>query len=408
MAVFHYRALAQDDRPIEGSVEAAGRQQAFRMIESRGLTPIRVDGTATEEPRQEPKVRAPKRRKRLPGRVLEEFMRQLASLLSAGVQLSRALQLLTRQASNVSARATWQSIHDMVVDGTALADAMAQFPESFLRVHVAMVRAGETGGFLDAVLDQIAEFQAREKELRSRVLAALVYPCVLACLSILVVLFLLWFFIPRFTVMFEDFGTALPLLTQCIVFASRVLQSYGLLCVALFAAVVWLVRRWLRTETGRRKWEHAVLRLPVVGDLLARFAMTRFCRMLGTLTGSGVTLVNALQVARESLGLQILVDAVSGSTERVRRGESLANSLAEHTMLFPPTVIEMVAVAEQTGELEKELLRVAARTEKDLDRQLKMAVALVEPALLFIMAAVVGTIVVGMVLPMFTLYGSIG
>ena len=407
MAVFYYKALARGGGVTEGSLEAAGRQQAFLLLEGQGLSPIRVDEAAVPsgKPQAEARVRA--RRRKIPSRILEEFLRQLSSLLTAGVQLARSLHLLARQAANAQAKRTWQSIHDMVVDGTALADAMAQFPETFQRVHIAMVRAGETGGFLDVVLDQIAEFQAREKELRSRVLAALVYPCVLACLSVVVVLFLLWFFIPRFSVMFEDFGASLPALTRCIVFFSRILRDYGLLIIALCALCAWLFRRWLRTDAGRRSWEHCLLGMPVVGELLSRFAMTRFCRMLGTLVGAGVPLIDALQVARESLGMQVLVDAVGGSTERVRRGDSLANSLADHATLFPPTVVEMVAVAEQTGEVERELLRVAARTEQDLDRQLKMAVALVEPALLFLMAAVVGTIVVGMVLPMFSLYGGI-
>jgi len=266
-----------------------------------------------------------------------------------------------------------------------------------------MVQAGETGGFLDLVLSQIADFQSREKELRAKVLSALIYPAVLAALSLSVLVFLLVFFIPKFQGIFSDFGAALPGLTRFIVASSEVVGKYGVLLLLGLATVMVGGRQWLRTDNGRRESARMLLRVPLIGPLTARFAMTRFCRMLGTLTGAGVPLINALRVARESIGVQTLVDAVSASIERVQQGEKLGTSLADCPALFPASVVEMISVAEQTGRLGQELVRLATVTEADLDRQLRAAVALAEPAMLFVMAAVIGAIVVGMMLPIFTI-----
>jgi type II secretory pathway component PulF len=285
----------------------------------------------------------------------------------------------------------------------SLADAMAKSPETFPRVYVAMVEAGETGGFLDVVLGQIADFQAREKEMRSKVLTALLYPTILLCLALGVLVFLLVFFIPRFQTIFTGFGGHLPLLTQMIVSASHLLRTYGPFLVLGLAITGYFIRTWLLSEAGRRTWEGWILRAPVVGPLVAQFAMSRFCRMLGTLLGAGVPLINALNVARRSIGNQVLVDAVSNSIERVKEGKQLGPSLADCRALFSGSVLEMISVAEESGRLDQELVRIANVTEGDLDRQLKAAVALAEPLMLFFIAGFIGTIFIGMVIPIFTL-----
>jgi type II secretory pathway component PulF len=266
-----------------------------------------------------------------------------------------------------------------------------------------MVEAGETGGFLDVVLAQIADFQAREKEMRAKVMTALLYPTILLVLALGVLTFLLVFFIPRFQKLFEGFGAKLPLLTQVIVSVSELLRSYGLL-VAVGALIIgFLVRGWLVSPVGRRAWEGAILRIPTIGSLVAQFAMSRFCRMLGTLLAAGVPLINGLNVARRSIGNQILVDAVSGSIDLVKEGKALGTSLSECRTLFPGSVLEMISVAEESGKLDAELIRIANTTEADLDRQLRTAVALAEPLMLFLIAGFIGTIFIGMVIPIFTL-----
>jgi len=403
MGGFRYRALQANGTIAEGRLDVGGRQEAFRQLEQRGLQPICLTEAANGAESGRALAPSPWRRKRVSHRALENFTRQLASLLAAGVSLSRALMILGKETSSPRAAGEWKRVHDLVVDGTALAEAMAQSPVTFPRVYTAMVHAGETGGFLDVVLGQIADFQAREKELRSRVMSALIYPSVLLVLAISVLVFLLTFFIPRFQMIFAEFGAALPLLTRLIMGASEIVSRYGpFLAVGLIFAVVG-ARGWLRSEQGRRAWERLVLRMPVVGSLIARFAMSRFCRMLGTLVGSGVPLISALRVARESLGNQLLVDAVEHAIDRVKQGDGLAASLGDCGGLFPESVLEMIAVAEETGKLDQELVRIAGVTELDLDRQLKTSVALAEPLLLFLMAAFIGTIFVGMVIPIFSI-----
>jgi type II secretory pathway component PulF len=327
----------------------------------------------------------------------------LSSLLAAGVPLSRALVILYKEASAPAASAKWKEVHDAVIDGIPLAEAMGRSPETFPKVYVAMVEAGETGGFLDVVLAQIADFQAREKEMRSKVMTAMLYPMILLFLALCVLIFLLVFFIPRFQVVFAGFGGQLPLITQFIVGASHVIRAYGLFVAAGLFVVGYLIRNWFMSESGRRVWEGLILRSPVIGPLTGQFAMSRFCRMLGTLLGAGVPLVQGLNVARKSIGNQILVDAVSNSIERVKEGGQLGKSLGECRDLFAGSVLEMISVAEESGRLDQELVRLANTTEGDLDRQLKTAVAMAEPLLLFFIAGFIGTIFIGMVLPIFTM-----
>ncbi len=403
MSEFKYRAVQTDGTIAEGQLKAVGRQEAYRQLEGRGLTPVRLVEARRPATSMKDTLRFELRRGKVSHKELENFTRQLSNLLAAGVPLSRSLQIICRESSTPAARDRWKAVHDLVIDGASLADAMARSPGTFPIVYVAMVRAGETGGFLDTVLAQIAEFQSRDKELRSKVISALIYPAVLLVLAVAVLIFLLVFFVPRFQTIFAGFGAALPWLTQLIVAASRALTEYGpFILVGVILAIV-LIRPWLQTDEGRRRWQQLILRLPIIGPLNARFAMTRFCRMLGTLTGSGVPLINALQVARESIDNQTLTDAVTVSIERVRQGESLAAGLSHCVELFPGSVLEMISVSEETGQLDQELVRLATVSEKDLDRQLRSAIALAEPLMLFIMAGFIGTIFVGMVIPIFTI-----
>jgi type IV pilus assembly protein PilC len=407
MPQFQYKAFQSDGTTAEGVLDAGGRQEAFRQMEQRGLKPIALAEKAHGAP---PKGAAAPlslgkslsfQSKRVTPRMLENFTRLLSSLLAAGVPLSRALVILCKEATNPVAAAKWKQIYDSVVDGVSLADSMARIPDTFPRVYVAMVQAGETGGFLDLVLAQIADFQIREKDLRSKVMSAMLYPVILLCLAGVVLIVLMTFFIPRFQTIFSTMGGQLPLLTQIIVGVSHLIRSYGLFIGMGVVIAGFLIRSWVVSEKGRRIWEGFILRVPVIGPLLSQFAMARFCRMLGTLLNAGVPLVEALNVARKSIGNQILVDAVSNSIDRVKEGAQLGASMADCRNLFPGSVLEMIAVAEESGKLDQELVRIAAVTESDLDRNLKTAVALLEPLMLFFIAGIVGTIFIGMIIPIF-------
>ena len=399
MPVYAYKAMDPAGQSTSGNMPAANRSAALDLLTQQGLIPVSIE--------EQPAAATVKPQAPTTGRVsqtaAETFIRELSNLLAGGVSLSRALHILSRETSQAAAKRQWTAIRDEVVGGSPLAEALSKWPRTFSAVQVAMVRAGETGGFLDVVLGQIADFRARERDLKSRIRGALVYPAVLATLSCFVVAFLLTYFIPRFSGIFLEFGAALPALTRAIIAASQAVTRYGLPILAAGVVLVVLARRGLQSESGRRRVERFVLKVPALGVVLARLALVRFCSMLGTLLGAGVPLVSALKVAREAIGHQMLSDAVSQSIEQVRRGVSLAKSLSECTQLFPASIIEVIAVAEESGRLDPELLRLAATNEADLDRRLRMLVTLAEPALLFLMAAIVGTIVIGMLLPVFTL-----
>jgi len=417
MPTFSYKGLKADGKVAEGQLDAPGRPDALRQMEALGLRPVNLTEQAAAK-----SGAASKNGAGLPGglaglgkmsfklgghkvssKELENFTRLLSSLLAAGVPLSRALVILTKEASSPASQTKWKEVHDLVVDGMSLADAMAKSPETFPRVYVAMVEAGEAGGFLDVVLAQIAEFQAREKELKSKVITAMIYPCILFCLALVVLTVLLIFFIPKFQKVFASLHGALPLITQIIIGASYLVRSYGFFVLLGFLAIAFLLRTWFTSEKGKRIWEGLVLKAPLVGPLNAQFAMARFCRMLGTLIGAGVPLVHGLNVSRRSIGNQILVDAVAQSIERVQQGGRLGQSLADCKMLFSGSTLEMISVAEESGKLDGELVRIAVVTEADLDRNLKTAVALAEPIMLFLIAAFIGTIFIGMLLPILSM-----
>ena len=419
MPLFEYRAVGPTGAISQGKLEAGGRGEAAATIEGRGLTPLKLSEIGGAPAAAARKTAAPGNggALKLPGKfklegfqskkvsfsALEDFTRSLSSLLTAGVPLSRALTILYKESSNPAAAAKWRELHDTVIDGAPLAKAMEKSPEVFPRIYTAMVEAGEAGGFLDVVLGQIADFQAQEKELRAKVSAAMMYPLVLMTLAVGVVIFLMVFFIPRFQTLFEGFNAALPLLTRVIVGMSDVIRHYGLYVLAALGAAFYFGRTMLASDDFKRKMENVLLRAPVVGPLAAQIAMARFCRMLGTLLGAGVNLVNGLQVARRSLGYQTLIDLVADSTERVKKGETLAASLADARSIFGGSTLEMIAVAEESGRLDVELVRLAGVTEVTLDRQLKTAVSLAEPLMLFVIAGFIGVIFIGMVIPIFTI-----
>lgn len=400
MTVYAYKALTTQGQPSTGTLTADSRTTALAELAERGLHPLELSEDTKSAVKR---VHATGHLGNVSPRHVEAFTRELANLLAGGVPLARALSLLKREASNPAAKYLWGQVHDDVVSGTALAEALAKWPKTFSTVYVAMVRAGEAGGFLDVVLNQIADFRGREQELKGKVKAALVYPCVLAVLATGVLVFLLTWFIPRFSPLFAQFGSSLPLLTQVIITISNYLLSYGLFILGAVVVIAIILRRLLVTDAGRRQVEKIVLRTPLLGKVVGHFALVRFCRMLGTLIGAGVPLITALKTAKETIGNQTLADTVGKAIEEVQRGAPLSRSLALSPQLFPPSVVEMVAVAEETSRLDKELTRLALSFELDLDRQLRMLVSLAEPLLLLVMAGLIGSIVIGMLLPIFNL-----
>jgi type II secretory pathway component PulF len=403
---FSYTAVNARGKAVTGTVPADSRSAAIAVVIGKGLSPLKVEetGKRTDKSKDVPIIVPGAKIGRVRPRVIEDFTRELASLLAGGVPLARGLALLKRETKDPHALALWTQIHSDVVEGNSLADSLAQHPKCFSTVYVAMVRAGEAGGFLDVVLSQITEFRAREQDLKGKIKAAMIYPIVLACLAVCVLIFLLAFFIPRFSTIFNQFGGHLPYLTQMILNVSYMFTSwYAIVVVIVLATGIFGVYKVSHTNAGRRRIERVVLKTPALGRVIAIFAMVRFCRMLGTLLGAGVGLIASLKVSKEAIGNQTLSDTVQFGIDEVQKGASLARSLGSAEQLFPPSIVEMIAIAEETGRLDKELVRISISNENELDRRLRVLVSIAEPMMLFLMAAFIGTIVIGMLLPIFSL-----
>ena len=397
MPIFQCKATDMGGNVICRTVAAASRKDAAEILFTEGLFPADIEQS------REAETSASRPGFRITRSDIENFTRELASLLAAGLPLSRAIRTLCRESSKPSAKKLWSDIHDMVSNGMSLADAMRQRPRIFSSVYVAMIQAGEAGGFLDLVLEQIADFRGREQDLKGRVQSAMIYPVILSILAMLILLFLLTYFIPRFSSIFAEFGGSLPALTRGIVSTSGFILKYWPVVAGAVVLSVLGLRSFAGRQEGRKVLEQWLLKSPLAGKLCVRFAFVRFSRMLGTLLNAGVPLISALRVAREAIGNQTLAAAMDESIENVRKGVSLSQGLANCPQLFSGSNIEMISVAEESSRLGPELLRLAAVNEKELDRNLKTAVAFAEPVLLFLMAAFVGTIVIGMLLPVFNL-----
>jgi len=397
MPIFQYKATDQQGHVVANTIAAVSRNEAIDKLIARGLCPCNVQENVVTD----------KQTKRFSGRLsrkdIEMFTREMGNLLASGLPLSRTLKILSCESAKPAAKRLWSEVHDNVANGMGLGDTLRQWPKYFSSVYIAMVQAGETGGFLELVLGQIADFRSREQDLRSRVQSALIYPVVLMVLAIFILLFLLVYFIPRFSSIFAEFGGTLPPLTQGIVSCSSFVMKYWLILFGIIGFLVLMGRSYLQREEGKAVFERWTLKTPFLGRLIARFAFVRFARMLGTLLNAGVPLISALQVAKEAIGNRTVAHTMNDAIEKVREGASLSQSLRECSVLFSGSNIEMISVAEESSRLGEELTRLAEVNESELDRNLKMAVSFAEPAMLFLMAGFVGTIVIGMLLPIFNL-----
>lgn len=399
MANYRYIALTAGGERVVGVLAGASEQAVLAELETRRLTPVQV---SAHEERATPFAR------RVSARQLATAYTQLADLLRAGVPLMRGLRLLGASKSSPRLGAVFTEVADAVAEGTELAEAMAARPEVFARIHIAMVRAGEKGGFLDSVLARLGAFLQAQADLRARVIGSLIYPAVLVFVGVAILGIIFGVFVPKFRPMFatmEEQG-GLPGLTKFVLGMGEVVSAWG--PALAIVAVIGLVVLWrlVRQPETARKLDAIKLRLPVVGPLIAAIAIARFCRILGTMLGNSIPMLTAMQIAREAAGNAVLEDAIVKATEAVRQGQPLAPPLAE-SGLFAPDVVEMITVGEQANNLDDVLVTVAQTLESRIERMLQVALKLIEPLLLLVMAVVVGLVAAGLVLPISQMGSSV-
>lgn len=399
MANYRYIALTSGGERVVGVLAGPSEQAVLAELETRRLTPVQVAEHAE---------RSSLLMRRIGTRQMAMAYTQLADLLRAGVSLMRGLRLLGASKSNPRLAAVFSEVGDAVAEGTELAEAMAARPDVFPRIQVAMVRAGEKGGFLDQVLARLGSFLLAQADLRARVIGSLIYPAVLVTFGIGILGVVFGVFVPQFKPMFASMEKegSLPGLTRLVLGMSELVSAWGpLLAIGLVVAVIGFWRLVRRPDMASRI-DRLKLRLPIVGPLIGTIAIARFCRILGTMLGNSIPMLAAMQIAREAAGNAVLESAIVKATEAVRQGQPLAPPLAE-SGLFGPDVIEMIIVGEQANNLDEVLLTVAQTLESRIERMLQVALKLVEPLILLLIALVVGLVAAGLVLPISQMGSSV-
>lgn len=389
MAVFEYEAVARDGARSSGVLSGTTEAAIYAELEAKRLTPLRI-----AERVQRPSLL----RRGVAARKLGQSYAQLADLLRAGVPLLRSLELLAGTGSQPRLAAAFRALGDHVRDGGELADGMAQNAGVFPSIHVAMVRAGEKGGFLEQVFQRLAQFVNGQAELRAKILGSLVYPAVLVTVGAGVLAAIFGIFVPMFRPMFAQIER-LPAVTVFVFGVSEAVSTYGLLTLALLAGAGVALWRLSRRADVRRKVAEVVTLSPVVGTLVRALAAARFCRLLGTMEANGVPLIPAMQIARDAAGNILMAEAIDEAIEAVRGGDQIAPQL-KASGLFGDDVVEMIAVGEAAGNVDEVLLGVADTIESRVDRLLANAVKLIEPALLVVIAATIFVVAVALILPL--------
>jgi general secretion pathway protein F/type IV pilus assembly protein PilC len=403
MPEFSYEAIANTGQRSNGTLTAGSEREAIAMLDGRGLFPVKI---AQQAQRTSFRVGGWGRRIRV--RHMANFYRQLADLLHSGVPLLRSLELLERQSSQSALSEVLREVRASVADGTGLAEAMALHPRAFNELAISMVRAGQEGGFLEDVLKRIADFTEHQEDLKAKVVGALVYPVFLAVIGFLILNALVIFIVPRFEPIFAKLQEKgeLPPLTQFLMSASHFMQERGLFVLIGGGVLFYLYRRWAASDAGRLRLDGWRLRLPVVGSIYSQLALSRFTRILGTLLHNGIPILKALRIAKDSTGNRVLTEAIEQAAQNVTSGNALAVPLGacKH---FPRDVVEMVAIGEESNNLETVLLNIADSMEKRTARQLEMFVRLLEPIMLLVMAGLTLLVVLGLLLPIFKMGSTI-
>lgn len=386
MGTFAYIARDAAGQRVTGRLAGSSERGVLAELASRSLAPIEV----TE-------IREVVRRKRIPIRTLAVVYTQLADLLRAGVPLLRALRLLGRSKSNATVAVVMSEIADAIAEGERLADAMAKRKEVFPTIHIAMIRAGEQGGFLEQVLSRLGTFLEHQAEMRAKVLGAMIYPILLLGLATVVVVGALVFLVPKFESLFAKIELSWP--THVLLGASSLMTNHGWVVAIVVVVLVLGVRRMLKSEDVRNTLAAWQLKVPKLGGLVKSLAAARFTRILGTLLDNGIPMLTAMQISRDAAGHPVMARAIDEATEAVRAGESLAKPLAESGMLAED-VVEMISVGESANNLPEVLVTIAETIEKRVDRMLAIMIRLLEPLMLLGLAGVVMFVFIALALPM--------
>jgi len=424
MANFQYTALDSKGEQTTGVVSALNEADAIQKIRTQNLHPTQIveegKGKATRgktPAKGKAKSKSSASKAKVGGRIkpkaLMIFTRQLATLIDSGLPLLRSLTVLGKQEPNPVLRATVSSLADSVQSGSTFSESLAQHPRIFNKLYVNMVKAGELGGVLEIVLNRLAEYQEKAQKLKNKIVSAMVYPVIVMFIAVAILIFLMIFIVPRFEAMFAEGDTELPMISQIVFGTSKFFIDRPffvpnvVFVFIVFGFFVFLFNLWGRTKNGRKSVDGLKLRLPIFGDIQRKSAVSRFSRTLGTLVTSGVPILQALNITRDTAGNVIISNAIEKVHEAVKEGESIVAPL-QASGVFPAMVISMVDVGEETGQLPEMLLKVADVYDDEVDNAVTALTSILEPIMIVILALVVGSVVFALFLPLIKMISTMG
>ncbi|GGM41679.1 type II secretion system F family protein [Dactylosporangium sucinum] len=401
---FDYQTLDHDGKRVKGQIEAANELAAAQLLRQQGLTPLAITDAGTLMRRE---LHIPGLGDRTTLRDLAVFARQFATMTQSGMSLLRSLAVLEEQAPKPSLKKALAEVRADIEGGMSLSGALGKHPKVFPALMVAMIRAGETGGFLDSALDRIATNFEKDATLRGKIKSALTYPVIVLVFTVVMISAVLIFIVPIFEKMFQQLGGELPLPTRIIVNASHTLFWLGPLIVGLVVVGSIAVRQLKASNPAARLWLDKVkLKLPVFGPLFTKIALSRFSRNLGTLLGVGVPVLQALDVVGATTGNSVITAAMTDLQQAVREGRPMSSQLSQHK-IFPSMVVQMIEVGEESGQISQMLEKVADFYDREVDSAAEALTASIEPIMVLVMGGVVGGMIVCLYLPMFSIYQNI-
>ncbi len=409
MPVFAYKGYTSKDRKIKsGLIDAESAKVARQKLRKLDIYPIELDQTVE-------KAQEAKRSRSLftmGGKVspldLSAMTRQLATMINADLPLVQSLSALTEQVGNPRLARVLAEVREAVNEGASLGEAMEAYPRVFSDLYVNMVKAGEQSGALDIVLERLSDFTEGQADLRSKIKSASIYPVMVLGIMLMVLIAMFWFVIPKISKLFEQTDQALPLLTQVMIGASQFVAGWGGI-ISLFGIIGFLIlfRYYVRTPEGRQRWDSFKLRIPVMGSLIRKIAISRFCRTLSTLLSSGIPLLKSLNIVEKVVGNRVLGNAIKDAHENITEGASIADPLRA-SQVFPPFVLQMIASGEQAGELEFMLQKAADAFDREVENSIAGITSLIEPVMILVLAGMVVIVILSFLMPILNLTSGIG
>ncbi|MEC9353301.1 MAG: type II secretion system F family protein [Planctomycetota bacterium] len=415
MPVFAYEAINNDAQKVKGDVTADSKDQAIKLIQEKGLRPTRLQMQKDEPAKKRavpgveqaaPKKKGPLFKGGVKTADIVTFTTQLSTLQDAGLPIVRSLKILEEQQKPGRLKDELEAISEEVEQGSTFSEALSKYPKSFNKLYISMVKAGEAGGVLDVILRRLAGFMEKSQKLRKKVKGALIYPAAVITVAAAILVVIMLFVVPAFEKMFADIGQSLPAPTQLLLSTSQAIQKYWFLLPGIPILLVFSMKMIARTERGGKALDAFKLKMPVFGNIIKKSSVARFCRTLGTLIASGVPILEALRIVRDAVGNVIISNAIEDVHGSIREGDTIADPLRA-SGIFDELLVNMIDVGEETGELDKMLMKIADNYEADVDVAVEGMSSLLEPVLIVGMGLVVGFIVVSLFLPLVSIIKNI-